>query len=122
MKKQKHLDWISTVIVTCLLIAGLSNGATNSQAAEKYPSRPIQVLIGFEPGSPDAVLRVFTDKITKILGQPVNFVFKPGATGTIAVSYVASSKPDGYTLVTGGPGPFVTAHSRSRGSPTPSMI
>ena len=50
MKKQKHLDWISTVIVTCLLIVGLSNGATNCQAAEKYPSRPIQVLIGYRAG------------------------------------------------------------------------
>ena len=56
MNKQKH--WISIVIVTCLLIAGLSCESTNCQAAEKYPSRPIQIVIGYEPGSTDAALKV----------------------------------------------------------------
>ena len=47
MKKQ---NWMSIIMVICFLLAGLISKCTNSQAAEKYPSRAIQVVIGIRTG------------------------------------------------------------------------
>ncbi len=112
MKKQ---HWMSIVIVICVLIMGLICESTTCRSAEKYPSRPIQIVIGYDPGSTDAALRVFTDKMAEILGQPMSYVFKPGATGTIGASYVVNSKPDGYTLLGSSPGPLITAPLTMKG-------
>ncbi len=69
-------------------------------AAEKqFPVKPIQVIIPFQPGETDNLLRPFIEKMPEYLGQPVSFVYKPGAAGTIGAGFVAGSKPDGYTLV-----------------------
>lgn len=68
-------------------------------AAEvKYPAKPIQVIIPFAPGDTDNLLRPFIEKMPEYLGQPMTFVYKPGAAGTLGAGVVASSKPDGYTL------------------------
>ncbi len=53
----------------------------------------------FQPGDTDNNLRPFTDKMGPYLGQPVNFVYKPGASGAVGAGFVASAEPDGYTLV-----------------------
>jgi tripartite-type tricarboxylate transporter receptor subunit TctC len=68
-------------------------------AERKFPTRPIQVIIPFQPGETDSILRPFAEKIPEYLGQPVNFVYKPGAAGGVGAGFVAGSKPDGYTLV-----------------------
>ena len=70
-----------------------------SLAAEKYPTKPIQIVIGFAPGDTDNGLRPFIEKMPEYLGQPMTFVYKPGASGSVGAAFVASSKPDGYTLV-----------------------
>jgi tripartite-type tricarboxylate transporter receptor subunit TctC len=111
--KKEH--WLKIVIVIGLLIVGLISESTNCKAADKYPSRPIQIVIGYEPGSTDAALKVFTDKMAEILGQPMTYVYKPGATGSIGVSYVVNSKPDGYTLLGTSPGPLITAPLTMKG-------
>ncbi len=67
-------------------------------AEKKYPTRPIQIVIGFQPGTTDMSLMPLTDKLPEYLGQPVVFVYKPGAHGSVGGSFVAKSKPDGYTL------------------------
>ena len=95
----KIQHWISIAAVLCFLVMGLICESTNCQAAEKYPTRPIQVVIGFQPGGTDIGFRPFVDKIPEYLGQPVGFVYKPGAAGTTGASFVAHSKPDGYTLI-----------------------
>lgn len=68
-------------------------------AKEKFPTKPIQVVIGFQPGDTDNLLRPFTEKMPEHLGQPVVFQYKPGASGTLGAALVASAKPDGYTLL-----------------------
>jgi tripartite-type tricarboxylate transporter receptor subunit TctC len=115
MKKQRHLSWISVMIFIGLFITGLAYEGTNCQAAEKYPSRAIQVIIGYEPGSTDQALKPFIDKMAEVLGQPMNFVFKPGAGASIAGTYVASSKPDGYTLMGASLGPLITSPLTMKG-------
>ena len=83
------------VIVFSLAIsfAGVSHGQ------KKFPARPINVIIPFQPGDTDNNLRPFTDKMAQYLGQPLNFVYKPGASGSVGAQFVRTSEPDGYTLV-----------------------
>jgi tripartite-type tricarboxylate transporter receptor subunit TctC len=70
-----------------------------SQAAEPFPTKPVQVIIPFAPGDTDNMLRPFIDKMGEFLGQSVIMTYKPGAGGGIGAGLVASSQPDGYTLV-----------------------
>lgn len=70
-----------------------------SVAQVDYPTKPIQLLIGFPPGgSTDVLGRALAHEARKYLGQEVIIINKPGAAGTVAATHVATSKPDGYTL------------------------
>jgi tripartite-type tricarboxylate transporter receptor subunit TctC len=80
-----------------------------SQAAQAqtYPTRPIQVIVGFAAGSAsDVVLRVLLERMSKSLGQPFVVENRPGAGGNIGMSAAAKAAPDGYTLVMGSLGPL----------------
>ena len=64
-----------------------------------YPNKTIQMILPYAAGgSLDFIGRMLAEKLREDLGQPVLVVNKPGATGAIASGYVATSKPDGYTL------------------------
>jgi tripartite-type tricarboxylate transporter receptor subunit TctC len=69
-------------------------------AAQSYPSSNITLVVPFAAGSgTDAVARIMATKMGSILGQPVIVDNKPGASAQIGAQLVASSKPDGYTLL-----------------------
>ncbi|MDO5624099.1 MAG: tripartite tricarboxylate transporter substrate binding protein [Pseudomonadota bacterium] len=69
-------------------------------AAQSYPDRTITVVVPFAAGSgTDAVARVVTQKLSDQLKQPVVVDNRPGASAQIAAQFVASAKPDGYTLL-----------------------
>ena len=72
-------------------------------SAQEYPTKPIEVVVGYPPGGgTDMTARAMADVARKYVGQPLVVLNKPGATGTIGTQYVASSKPDGYTLLVAG--------------------
>ena len=74
-------------------------------AQVEYPSRPIRIVVGFTPGGGnDIIARVFGQKLSESLGQPVIIENKPGAGAMLATEYVARSAPDGYTLLVGASG------------------
>lgn len=75
-------------------------GMLSSQVgAQSYPTKPLHFIFGFSPGTIlDSTARPVADEMSKRLGQPIVFEFKPGASGTIAAKYVAGSAPDGYTF------------------------
>ena len=84
----------------CLAVAG-----TSAQAQDKYPVKPIKVVVPFGPGSAtDIVIRIVGEQVRPILGQPFVIENKPGAFGIIAIEEMARSRPDGYTLQIGNPG------------------
>jgi tripartite-type tricarboxylate transporter receptor subunit TctC len=74
-------------------------------AQTQYPDRPIRIVVGFTPGGGnDIIARVFGQKLSESLGQPVIIENKPGAGAMLATEYVARSAPDGYTLLVGASG------------------
>src|SRR5919108_4259647 len=79
--------------------------AGTAAAQDKYPSKPIKVVVPFGPGSAtDIVMRIVAEHMRPILGQPVLVENKPGAFGILAIEEMARSRPDGYTLQIGNPG------------------
>ena len=74
--------------------------AAGAALAQAYPSRPIRVIVPFQAGSaPDQIIRLTTQQMHTMLGQPLVIENKPGANGNIGVAEAARAAPDGYTLV-----------------------
>jgi tripartite-type tricarboxylate transporter receptor subunit TctC len=74
--------------------------AAESSGQEKYPNRPITIVAPFPPGGvADLTARPVAAALEKVLKSPVVVVNKTGAAGAVGMSYVATSKPDGYTLL-----------------------
>jgi tripartite-type tricarboxylate transporter receptor subunit TctC len=68
--------------------------------AQTYPTRPVNMLIGFAPGAAtDICARLIAKEAEKFLGQEIVPVNKPGAGGAVAAGIMASSKGDGYTIL-----------------------
>jgi tripartite-type tricarboxylate transporter receptor subunit TctC len=79
-------------------LAGLTPLA--ARADDKFPSRPITLVVPFPPGgSVDVMARQYADPLSRLLGVPVVVENRPGAGGSMATQQVARAKPDGYTLV-----------------------
>src|SRR5215470_7898040 len=85
------------VCVALLLLVMTSGGA---QAQEAYPTRPISIVVAFPPGGvADNTARPVATALERILKQPVAIINKAGAAGAVGNQTVATSKPDGYTLL-----------------------
>ena len=85
--------------VACLML-GAAPVAVAADAAASYPSRPVRIVVPFTPGGqPDIVARMMAPKLTEFLGQQVVVDNRPGAGSIIGSRIVASSNPDGYTLL-----------------------
>lgn len=84
-------------LVLLVLLFGLT---ARSHAQEKYPDRPITVVVPFPPGGvADLTARPVAAALEKVLKNPVVVVNKTGAAGAVGMSAVANSKPDGYNLL-----------------------
>ena len=93
---------LSRPIVFLLLVL-----AAAGARAQSYPSRPVRVVVAFTAGSAtDILARVTADYLSKSMGQAFVVENKPGAGGSVGTAYVKDAKPDGYTLVAAGSGPF----------------
>lgn len=83
-------------VVACAL--GICSAAVCAQ--DKYPSRPIRLVIPFAPGGgSDVTARLLGPRIADRLGQPVVIDNRPAASGVVGADIVAKAVPDGYTLL-----------------------
>jgi tripartite-type tricarboxylate transporter receptor subunit TctC len=95
MLRKRH--WKDVLIGVSLLLAGMLGIAGTGNA--EYPERQITVLNAFDPGSPsDLITRAAGIGAEKALGKPLVFENKGGGGGSVALSILATAKPDGYTL------------------------
>src|SRR5215475_7779002 len=86
-----------------LLLSALCLALPGAAAAQdKYPSKPVKILVPYAPGgATDIISRVVGEQMRQILGQPFVVENKPGAFGMLALEEMAKSRPDGYTLMVG---------------------
>jgi tripartite-type tricarboxylate transporter receptor subunit TctC len=74
-------------------------------AQDKYPSKPITMIVPFAAGgSSDVIARLVGDEMGRALGQRIVMENMGGAGGATALSRAARSEPDGYTIVIGNSG------------------
>jgi tripartite-type tricarboxylate transporter receptor subunit TctC len=82
------------------MVAMLVNPAMAQSAADKYPDKPIKIVIPFPPGgSTDTLGRAIAQKLQEKWGQPVLVENRPGASTLIGSAMVAKAPADGYTLI-----------------------
>jgi tripartite-type tricarboxylate transporter receptor subunit TctC len=71
--------------------------------ADTFPSGPVKFVVPFSAGGPtDQIVRVISQPMSEVLGQPVIVDYKPGAGSRIATEFVVNSPPTGYTLLVNG--------------------
>ena len=88
--------------LTLLSVLSIALGIAAADAQEKYPNRPVRVLVPYAPGgATDITARIVGDAFQKITGQPWIVINKPGAFGVLAIDEMVKAAPDGYTLMVG---------------------
>ena len=84
---------------TAAAVLGASGG-TAQAPTDKYPEKPIKIIVPFAPGgSVDILARVVGQKLTENWRQPVIIETRPGAGTMIGTQAAAKAEPDGYTLI-----------------------
>ena len=86
-----------SVIAATLSAVGMGGWV---HAQDRYPAKPVRVIIGFPPGTTgDVIARVISPRLTEALGQPLLIESRPGAGSSIGAEAVARAPADGYTLL-----------------------
>jgi len=99
-----NLKRVLLILITCLLgititLGGCDMGAKESATIEKYPTKPITIIVPFAAGgSSDIIARVLGKPALKQFGQSFTVVNMPGGAATIGMNELAGAKPDGYTI------------------------
>src|SRR6516165_2627881 len=95
MATRRQVLQVSGALLVCWLTE------PTALAQEAYPgSREVHVIAAFPPGgAADIVARYFSENMRPFLGATIVVENKVGASGNIAITYVAKAKPDGYTIL-----------------------
>ena len=92
---------------TVALFAMLYATGCRAGEATNYPSQNIKIVVPFPAGgTADTLPRIIAEKLRQKWNQPVIIENRSGAGGNIGAEAVASSPPDGYTLLASPPGPI----------------
>ncbi len=77
-----------------------AGGATAAAAADRYPARPVRLVVPFPPGGgTDLVARLVAQRLSESLGQSIIVDNRPGAGTMLATELVMRAPADGYTLM-----------------------
>ena len=99
-----------TLVATGLAFALVTALSFMATAQDRFPNKPIQIIVPFTAGSStDIHARMVGKKMSENWGQQVVVINRPGGGGIVAGSIVARAAPDGYTLLYHGPGFAVSA-------------
>ena len=93
------------ILLAAMAAIGLGSVTASAALAQAYPTRPIKIIVPFlAGGTVDIVARQIGQQLSALLGQPVVIDNRPGGGTTIALKAIATSEPDGYTLLLGSTG------------------
>jgi tripartite-type tricarboxylate transporter receptor subunit TctC len=96
--KQPNFELLASAALLCLMVPLAAMPLT--AFPQSYPSKPIRIIVPFPPGGGvDLTARIFQQRLSGSLGQPVVIDNRPGATGAIGADTVLHSAPDGYTML-----------------------
>jgi tripartite-type tricarboxylate transporter receptor subunit TctC len=91
---------LAQAALTIGLVAGSFILAGPAVAQDKYPTKPVTIIVPQAPGGAnDAIARIVAQKLTEQTGQQFVVENRTGAGGNIGMAAVAKARPDGYTLV-----------------------
>ncbi len=90
---------LCAVLVSWALAVSCLASAAAEVKAERYPQRPIRLIVPFPPGGSDLVARAVAQKVSESVRQPLVVDNRPGAAGTLGTRLAATAAPDGYTLL-----------------------
>lgn len=91
-------------LVACAVIMLMAQAGAHAQ---RYPERPIRLIVPFQPGGAvDTTARIVSQQLALNLNQPVIVENRVGAGGTLGTNLVAKASPDGYTILFGVLGPI----------------
>ena len=81
-----------------------------TRAQQKFPVKPIRLVVAFTAGgTTDILARLIAPGMNAAFGQPLVIEPRPGAGGTLAAAIVARAPPDGYTLLATSPAFAISA-------------
>ena len=87
--------------------------ANLSGAQEKFPTKPINCVVGYGPGgAADLPVRGLAEVASKVLGQPVVVLNKPGGGSAVALGELKNAQPDAYTIGLLSTGAIISPHMR----------
>ena len=92
-----------TVVVLTLAAAAMAVTAQFAAAQGAFPTRPIELIIPYAPGggsgiTGEVIKKVISDE--KLSPQPLTLTFKPGASGQVGWTYLATRKGNAHTIAT----------------------
>ena len=100
------------LLLAFAVVLGISfcSSVPTAWSQEKYPSRPIELVIAFPAGGfADISGRIFAEELSKLLNTPITPINKAGASGSLAATSMLKSPKDGYTLLVNTLGGMVLA-------------
>ena len=104
-------------------VAVMAGGIAGDALAQKFPSKPITVIVPWSPGGgSDRSMRLVAETATKYFGVSVIVVNKPGAGGANGTRAIASAKADGYTLGMVGAGVVARQYNNPNANPLSDLI
>src|SRR5437870_8803869 len=93
------------ILLAAVAAIGIGSVTASAALAQAYPTRAIRIIVTFlAGGTVDIVARQIGQQLSTLLGQPVVIDNRPGGGTTIGLKAVATSEPDGYTLLLGSTG------------------
>ena len=103
--------YFQTALILSLFIAGNLANIAAAQGSH-YPNKSIRFVVPFAPGgSTDVTARIIGQKVSEILKQPIFVENRAGAGASIGIQNIASSSPDGYSILVVSPSIIVNSIS-----------
>ena len=93
---------LQRAMLATAILAGVVTAATPgvAQPQQKFPTKPIRLVVGLSPGGTlDTLARITGQKMSETWGQPVVVENRPGGSTVVSANLVAKASPDGYTLL-----------------------